>query len=256
MIIPEHLYMSSTHAEQILGPKFENERNVPSFSQFPGCMKLALLLAHERAKRDKSRWFPYIASLPPTPPNLWFHHQSREEIHRILTTEYSHINRKEREVLVEECQRVVREIEKIGENIQRSLPELGVCKDNLLWGYGMVTSRAFGDDQSEIGLAPGIDMLNHRYDANEPFPLTLKVPFLKGLAVKIQRLSLPSFKLEQIEIDPGGNWECACIIAEKDGNPIALKAFDEAMISYISSHVEDTKALFNFGFAPKNKDTS
>eukprot|EP00466_Bigelowiella_natans_P005065 jgi/Bigna1/60889/fgenesh1_kg.16_\ len=134
--------------------------------------------------------------------------------------------------------RIRRDLTTVASIIKDKIPSLGITKENLFWAYGMVTSRAFGNEDDEFGLAPGIDMMNHRSSSGCPFPVNFQMEFGPATMVSLSRDSLPKCALPSIpdtqyflqrvkfrghdRQGDDGNWPCACVLAQDGDDTIAL----------------------------------
>jgi len=200
-IVPEHLYITCQDARRVLGLTFKLRRNLPDLDQLPNSLQLAILVAAERAKGATSRWYPYLNSLPQQPCNIWANtifadydgngddvnyeaiahlfpsSISSEEVRRIWSQVF------------QESMRIRNDLTSVATMIDEKIPSLGITKENLFWAYGMVTSRAFGNEDNDLGLAPGIDMMNHRSSAGCPFSVNFQMDFGPGTTIVVRVLS-------------------------------------------------------------------
>jgi len=274
-IVPEHLYITCEDARRILGLTFKFRRHVPDLDQLPYALQLAILVAAERTKGATSRWYPYLNSLPQQPCNIWANTILTDNDGNVDDIDYEAIahlfpsSLSSEEVLriwsrvVPEAMRIRRDLTTVASIIKDKIPSLGITKENLFWAYGMVTSRAFGNEDDEFGLAPGIDMMNHRSSSGCPFPVNFQMEFGPATMVSLSRDSLPKCALPSIpdtqyflqrvkfrghdRQGDDGNWPCACVLAQDGDDTIALLQNEEAMLSYAST-MSPEKSLLNFGF--------
>jgi hypothetical protein len=167
IIVPESLYLTTEEADAALFPP----KLLTSSVKLPAHARLASLLALEKRKGDQSKWHPYIESLPAAPPNAWFYESTTlldERLDALSSSLVPSICREEwrksivaanlsMERLSSQC------IQTLGKGCELSEPD-------LMWALGHVLSRAFGSGQT-LGLAPLIDLLNHKDHASKPFPM-------------------------------------------------------------------------------------
>jgi len=250
-VVPEHLYMTNEDSIRLLGAAFESSPRVPNIDLLPPSLQLALLLATERKKGSSSRWYPYIRALPDAPPNAWFDRDqdAAAAVTDMCITRFG-FTAEQAMVLSGEMEKTNSELDDFHGLVERHLSGLGLTIDDLRWAYGTVTSRAFGNDGGSIGLAPGIDMMNHRNDAGQPFPIPSKTPIWAALSVQLDADALPTIDPNRTPTLLDATWPCACVIAEKAGSAIDLEPGQEAMISYVAE-MQPTKAMLNFGFVPE-----
>ncbi len=158
--VPERLYMTTEHAQALL-------RNTSSSvsEQLSGVMQLALLLAHERSKGSCSFWEPYIRSLPDEPPVAWLQPAATRAAQLQQLTAAGMANLGDWDVAAQ------RAAERMRQEALRAVSmhgtRLGVGTEDVVWAAAQVVSRAFGRG-TDIGMAPFIDLCNHRLDAAPP----------------------------------------------------------------------------------------
>ena len=102
---------------------------------------------------------------------------------------------------------------------------------------GQVLSRAFGSEDA-LGLAPLIDLLNHRQGAARPAAIAF-------------RADKENAGEQGSDDDPQD--VCVCVTSSQDGRPLALAQGDELCISYVGGRRNQAgriNALLNFGFVP------
>jgi len=241
--VPEKCYLTSDHARQLLrslkGGASSNTVHVPSMAwvsasagiglplttglsgpsssqQEPStAFQVALLLAHERSvKGPASFWWPYIDSLPARPPNPWL--MPDAELEAALAA----VGPAAQEQWPKEVERARHAIHQQAEAAVRQYGKaLGVDEQGVVWAAAQVLSRAFGSD-TELGMAPLIDMCNHRAGADTPWGS------------------------EDVDGQP-----VSCITSCHNGQPSELLAGDELFISYMA-RCSPLEAFLNFGFVP------
>jgi len=249
-VVPEHLYITNQDSVRLLGPLFQSSSRVPNIESLAPSLQLAVLLAKERKKGTASRWYPYIHALPETPPNVWFDRARDAAAVTDMCVSGFGFTGEQASVLSGEIERTNQELDAFHFLIDQHLSNLGLTIEDIRWAYGTVTSRAFGNDGGYVGLAPGIDMMNHRNDAGQPFPIRSKTPIWAALSVQLDANALPTIDPKRTPSPLDGTWPCACVIAEKGGEAVDLQAGQEAMISYVAE-MKPTKAMLNFGFVPE-----
>ncbi|PNH11431.1 hypothetical protein TSOC_001791, partial [Tetrabaena socialis] len=164
IVVPERLYMSSDAARALLSGLSAKRFALSLFErELPSPTQLALLLAAERGKGDGSFWAPYIRSLPHDVPCAWA--LGQRELDAALAALGPAAVEDVWVAAVEAARVGVRR--KAEAAVQRYGRHLGVEVEDVVWAMGQVLSRSFGRDP-HIGLAPYIDLLNHR--AGSPLP--------------------------------------------------------------------------------------
>jgi hypothetical protein len=143
----------------------------PPVAEVDALSRLALLLAHERAKGPASFWAPYIASLPDAPPCAWL--MAREQLEGALAA----VN----DGAAGAAARSARWAAAVGSAaavMRRRAASLaaaygaalGVDVEGVVWALGHVVSRCFGSN-ADVALAPLIDSCNHAAGAGTPWAL-------------------------------------------------------------------------------------
>ncbi|EFJ52359.1 hypothetical protein VOLCADRAFT_116001 [Volvox carteri f. nagariensis] len=210
--------MTTDHARQLLQP-LESKRFGLSFwrKELPGAVQLALLLAVERQRGDRSFWAPYIRSLPAAVPCAWA--LSDQDLRLALAAVGPGAEGWEQAVSVAR-RGVYQRAEHVVQRYGKHLPvELSV--DDVTWALGQVFSRSFGRDP-DIALAPYIDLCNHRQGA----------PRADGFVDELDGLSY------------------AFVKSSSFGEPRALGAGDEVYVSYVEAGCDPLAAFLNLGFVP------
>jgi hypothetical protein len=199
----------------------------PPIADIEPSARLALLLAHERAKGGASFWSPYIASLPDEPPCAWLLRldELRSRVRDLLAA------RNAADAADAALERWVSTIERAGRAPRARAaslaatygPALGVDAADVEWALAQVVSRAFGGGDDDVALAPLIDSCNHDGRAALPFA---------------------------VEVD-GATVVCVSP-CDADGNDRGLAAGEELFIRYGSLEDEGSAvATFtSFGFVP------
>ena len=191
-------------------------------SMLPAHTRLAALLATERLKGEGSKWSPYVRSLPATPPNAWFYQSSSELDARLDSLDLG--------LAREKWQKSIKaahlSMERLSLQCVKALKEgsgIDLTERELMWALGQVLSRAFGSGNA-LGLAPVIDLPNHKQGAIKPFPM---------------------------ELD-GQTFVCvtsSSCSSSNDESLVELCKGEELYISYVKSRPEDKLETFlNFGF--------
>ncbi|KAK3274581.1 hypothetical protein CYMTET_17241 [Cymbomonas tetramitiformis] len=164
----EACYMSSSQACDQLGIAAARKLSPPMASTLPPQLCLAMLLAHERSKGKRSKWYAYIHSLPEDIPCAWAMSEA-EAMHSVKKINHTEAKRLlELRSVVASC---------LEEDLQRAkqlygppFGAAGVDNDSILrWALGMVFSRSYAGE-SIMALGPLVDMCNHADQAHAPFP--------------------------------------------------------------------------------------
>ncbi|KXZ46517.1 hypothetical protein GPECTOR_43g954 [Gonium pectorale] len=210
--------MTTDDARQLLSP-LGAKRFTLSFWQreLPAVVQLAILLAVERRRGDESFWAPYIRSLPDYVPCAWA--WGDQELGGALAALGPWAAGWE--PAVASARRGVRQrAEEAVKRYGRHLPG-GVAIDDVVWAMGQVLSRSFGRDP-DVGLAPFIDLCNHRHGAPRPAGF----------------------------VDERYGAPYAYVESSAFGRPRPLAAGDEVYVSYAADGGDPLAAFLNLGFVP------
>jgi hypothetical protein len=139
-------------------PQQQQQQLVESLQRLQPPLLLALLLAYERSKGPGSFWYPYIASLPDEPPCGWFAALQQQQQQQQQSTP---------DAVAAAAAAVLAKCRAAAAIYG---PALGgcICTTDVVWAYGQVVSRSFGDGRG-MGMAPLIDMLNHKLVRNDSY---------------------------------------------------------------------------------------
>jgi hypothetical protein len=209
----------------------------PPVSAVDPLSRLALLLAHERAKGAASFWAPYIANLSPAPPCAWQMH--RDDLRAALESIAASRGAGGGPAAVAEWEAAVARAGDVARARAAALaaaygPALGVDAAGAAWALAHVVSRAFGSGE-DVALAPLVDSCNHRAGAGRPWAMAAGGGGDGGPGVS------------------GGGRVLVCVSPERGGAPVALRPGEELCISYgsIERGGETGLSVFlNFGFCP------
>lgn len=117
---------------------------------------VALFILRERAAGADSPWRPYLDVLPPVTDSTIF--WSEEELNEIRGTQLLSTTLGVKEY-------VQREFVKVEEEVilpNRNLFSSSITYDDLLWGFGILRSRAFSRLRGDkLALVPLADLINH-----------------------------------------------------------------------------------------------
>ncbi|KAG2501281.1 hypothetical protein HYH03_001083 [Edaphochlamys debaryana] len=195
--------------------------------ELPAAAQLGLLLAVERRRGDDSFWAPYIRSLPDDVPCGWA--LSKQQLTATLDALRPTLGAR-LEGWAPAAERAGKGVEAVAEAaVKRYGRHLEGDLDvaDVVWGMGQVLSRSFGGG-ADLGMAPYIDLLNHREGAPKP----------------------RSF-VDSDDDDAGGRG-FVVIDCSLHGEPQALAAGEEAFISYAAAEAggDPLQAFLNLGFVP------
>lgn len=211
ILVPEKLYLTSEYArERLNGFLLANSK--PPLSHLEGAEQLAVILALERNKGLKSFWYPYINALPTLPPCGW--QMPPQELHRELDKFGAAAS-----TWPEKMAYLRSNIRHRATVVERTYGDLlRISADDFFWAIGQVLSRSFGAAQ-DLGLAPYIDLLNHKQGAHKP-------------------------ALVDVHGEP-----YVYVTSSASDEPWELNVGDELCISYVTK-TDPLLAFSNFGFVP------
>ncbi|KAG2432957.1 hypothetical protein HXX76_008685 [Chlamydomonas incerta] len=196
-----------------------------SSQALPAVAQLGLLVAVERARGEQSFWAPYIRSLPAAPSCAWAlpPQQLRAALAAVgpAAAGWEAAVERARGGVYGRAEAVVR---MYGRHLD---VELDV--EDVVWGMGQVLSRAYGRE-SDLGLAPYIDLCNHTLGAPRPGGFT------------------------QVEAEgpgkPAREVSYAFIESSRYGKPLPLAVGDEVYVTYAADGGDPLAAFLNLGFVP------
>ncbi|MEW5302743.1 MAG: hypothetical protein WDW36_005493 [Sanguina aurantia] len=211
--------MTSTSARALCldkTPARQRHKALTTLQRLDDPAQLALLLAHERKRSADSFFHPYITSLPLAPPCAWAMPPSQLSAalaqlkqQGMQTDGWAAGIADHRACMVQLAEASVRGFGSA----------LGVEGADVFWALGQVMSRSYGRSP-DLGLAPYIDLLNHKHGAGKP---------------------------SGEDIDGEG---FACLSPCSQGEPCLMEEGEELYVSYISSQCPALRAFNNFGFVP------
>ena len=100
---------------------------------------------------------------------------------------------------------------------------LQVTEETYFWALGMVISRAF-NSHPELGLAPLIDLMNHKQGADHPEPVRVNGD-------------------EEDDI-------CFYVTSAAAGYPAPLQTGEELHIQYVDATTSAKESFLSYGFVP------
>eukprot|EP00879_Flechtneria_rotunda_P003981 GHRR01004221.1.p1 GENE.GHRR01004221.1~~GHRR01004221.1.p1 ORF type:complete len:501 (+),score=211.42 GHRR01004221.1:164-1666(+) len=257
---------------------------------------LALLLAYECSKGPESFWQPYIAGLPDEPPCAWWPHLEQQSRHSqqqsVHAASGDKQQRQQQAGWLAGLQKAVMQLQdslrlhttagsssaaaaptpmpsadvaqaaaaavygKCSATAQLFGPYLaGVTAADVAWAYGQVLSRAFGAGP-DVGLAPLIDMLNHKQGAVQPQHWQGDLPAgpTGGLCKHTPLTAAPADDAAQCSNVSASDkywvvWSQAPTSTMGAAMSVVLHAGQELFISYVAN-CDATTAALNFGFVP------
>eukprot|EP00798_Chlamydomonas_sp_ICE-L_P020860 gene20860-27697_t len=250
--VPQNLYLTSDAAKTLLNIGTSNK--VKGQKPTSAATELAVLLAHERKKCSAGFWHPYIESLPDVPPCAWYQsmipaeqrldfgaagqlgledHEWEQQLKAVVgNMTYQASFGAAGQLGLEDYQweqqlkavvgNMMYQVEAAAGNWSKALE---LSEADIAWGLAQVMSRAFGSDQA-VGLAPCIDLLNHKLGSVRPQP-------------------------HVFGSDEGAEEEeCMWFVtAGQNERLIPLQAGDELYISYVKNCTA-SMSMLNFGFVP------
>jgi hypothetical protein len=181
--VPLSYQMNRKVAIEAIVPLLPSADKAANLADLDDPTLLVLLLAHERSKKRYSRWYPYIASLPPQ-PSCGYWRESRDAMLQSLAAYRARFDKIDMDGWEDELYKAT----EYGETIVRQLAaEYGPylfkdTKDNhriyrrIAWALCHVASRAtaaYGDHGS-LRLIPMLDLINHDLTAGGFLELTGK----------------------------------------------------------------------------------
>ncbi|GMH37319.1 hypothetical protein BSKO_05192 [Bryopsis sp. KO-2023] len=173
IMIPDQLRITESTAVQKLNPLME-PLGLPSVQMLSCETQVALLLAHEKAKGQKSMWFPYIEMLPKEPPCGWMWSDEK------LETFFSTLPVDKGKWLKEFAGLRKIQLQSLESDIEDALEEFGdvvrVSEQELMWCLGQVKSRAYsaGSQGAGVALNPVVDLINHSFMALPPLGMIVE----------------------------------------------------------------------------------
>jgi hypothetical protein len=281
-------------------------RLAENLKQLQPPLLLALLLAYEKSKGSSSFWHPYICSLPEEPPCAWYpvltgklqqQQQQQHTIHQAKHPLYGAAVVRAAAAVWAKCSAVA---ELFGPalflggnqtsstdngngsssscsagitdngNGSSSSCSAGITVADVVWAYGQVVSRAFGQD-GVVALAPLIDMLNHKSGASKPSYLPV-YPQLEngsittagddsdlspGSSSTVHHTGAPAAAVTSKAPSQAGFWivagaaKQAGVMSSNDEPQLhqqLLSAGEELYISYMDN-IDSVTAYVSFGFS-------
>jgi len=229
ILVPDALYLTSQVAR--FGFQHYVEQGAPAVDELDQTTQLAVLLAHEKGEGEESFYFPYIAALPQRPPCAWAMDDS--ELQAALASIQAASLEAGCGIPPEELERWKVEAMQTRESLrvhsdalyERYAPYFRseVTADTYFWALGMVVSRAFSS-HPELGLAPLIDIMNHRGGADHPEPVRMNGEDEDDIVFYVT--------------------------SARNSFPAALGAGEELHIQYVGANTTPKESFLSYGFVP------
>jgi hypothetical protein len=186
--VPLSYQMNRKAAIEAIVPLLPSADRAANMADLDDPTLLVLLLAHERSKMRYSRWYPYIASLPPQ-PSCGYWRESRDEILQSLATYRARYQldadgwEDELYKATEYSETIVRQLAvDYGPYLFKDTKDATRIYRRIAWALCHVASRATAayNDHGSLRMIPMLDMINHDLVAGAFLELTGKETVANG----------------------------------------------------------------------------
>lgn len=165
--VPQALQFTSSTAHGIITAAAGPPAAAAAAEQLSDTQLIAAALAHELHHAASSSWYPYLSSLPLSPPNPWLM-TSTEQILAALQSYQQHLSAADASDWVAATAAARQQQLATAAEVDALLGSaLGVSLQDVLSALGQVTSRSLVSGSSS-GMCPVIDLVNHHASASAP----------------------------------------------------------------------------------------
>ena len=235
IVIPKSLHIDNIRAMAIIAVAMGMGSQVEI--ELVQVQLVALALSIERSKNAESQFYPYLASLPSSPPCPWYHvrpSDTDEAIGNMIERDVKHLQLdwiREKEKWIQAVRRSRQQYESLADEILNLLASTSsnnplqlIEKDELLWSMAQVVSRSLGSGGAS-GLVPYCDLLNHSSTSRPPMLQ------LSDLCESYDKLVITVTNIKGDEVE-------------------AVREGEEIFISYGELETDTLRSYNKFGFAP------
>lgn len=243
--IPLEAQITRSTALEILKNILPEEVMKNQIAALDDAFVLTVLLAHERGLGDGSRYWPYIATLPPR-PTCALHPASRQSVVDVVTALSVEMGTdvvgwpNEISKAAEVAERIVTTLYTQYKLFLATPPGMNLL-DSLRWALCHVSSRAIAgrEDHGRLRLVPMMDMINHDEAADK---------FHEVVGNETSN-DPDSFALHAEESDAGA----FIVRSRRHGRSKPLKKGQELMANYNVPKYSPLDWFINMGFVPPER---
>lgn len=167
--VPQALQFTSSTARSIIAAAAGPPAAAAAAEQLSDTQLIAAALAHELHHAASSSWRPYLASLPPSPPNPWLLTSTEQILAALQPYQQQHLSSAaDASDWVAATAAARQQQLAAAAEVEAFLGSaLGVSQQDVLSALGQVTSRSLVSGSSS-GMCPVIDLVNHHAGASAP----------------------------------------------------------------------------------------
>eukprot|EP00804_Cyclotella_cryptica_P006420 CCRYP_014286-RA/>CCRYP_014286-RA protein AED:0.21 eAED:0.21 QI:786/1/1/1/0.66/0.5/4/1513/525 len=244
--IPIEAQITRNTALDIISPLVPDDikANLP-LDELDDAPLLALLLTHETGLGSQSRFWPYIATLPPH-PSCAMHRAWRQSVVDVLTALSLQMGT-DVHGWPNEISKASDSVDIIAANLMGVLSYLEFSStrfkthhEAFRWSLCQVASRAIAgkEDYGRLRLVPIMDMINHAEEADLFIELTGDEKVENG------------FFMDTVEEDAGA----FVVRSQRHGRRKVLKKGQELMANYNVPHYSPLDWFINMGYVPPERE--
>lgn len=245
--IPLRAQITRDTALEILNPLYPDEmkKSIP-LEDLDDALLLALLLTHEKELGPNSRFWPYIATLPPH-PSCALHRGWRQSIVDVVTSLSLEMGTdvqswpNEISKAADYMDRIVSTLSGVyGHYIEEGRTDHRDVQERLRWSLCQVASRAIAgrDEFGSLRLVPMMDLINHDEAAGKFMELTGNEGIFDGIY----------FDADEVD---GGTF---VVRSRRHGRRKVLKKGQELLANYNVPHYSPLDWFLNMGYIPPERE--